>query len=62
MVKSKKSFTWWLGLIIATLTAIATYLSSCSTHTEFSLNADSIEKPNINFSDSTSFNPKFYKK
>lgn len=55
MAKSRKSISWWLGLIIALATALATYLSSCSTSTRFTINADSIEKPQINFSDSTSF-------
>ena len=54
-MKIKKPLSWWLGLIIALATALATYLSSCSTQTRFSIIADSIEQPHINFSDSTSF-------
>lgn len=52
---TKRSFTWWLGLLIALATALATYLSSCSTSTKFSINADTIANPNIQFSDSTKF-------
>ena len=52
---NKKNFSWWLGLFIALATALATYLSSCSTQTKFSIVADSIEQPHINFSDSTTF-------
>lgn len=52
---TKKKFAWWLGLFIAIATALATYLSSCSTQTKFSIVADSIDKPQINFSDSTTF-------
>lgn len=51
----KRSFSWWLGLFIAIATALATYLSSCSTSTKFSINADTIANPNIHFSDSTNF-------
>lgn len=54
-MKIKKSFSWWLGLIIAILSALATYLTSCSTQTRLSIVADTIEKPNISFSDSTKF-------
>lgn len=54
-MKIKKSFSWWLGLIIAILSALATYLTSCSTQTRLSIVADTIEKPNISFSDSTNF-------
>lgn len=52
---TKRSFTWWLGLLIALATALATYLSSCSTSTKFSINADTIANPNIQFTDSTNF-------
>lgn len=52
---SKKKITWWLGLFIALATALATYLSSCSTQTRFSIVADSIQQPHITFSDSTTF-------
>lgn len=52
---SKKQISWWLGLFIAIATALATYLTSCSTQTKFSIVADSIDKPQINFSDSTTF-------
>ena len=52
-MKSKKSLIWWLGLFISLATALATYLSSCSTQTRLSIVADTIEKPNINFTDST---------
>lgn len=52
---NKKALKWWIGLIIAILTAFVSYLSSCSSKTSFSIIADSIEKPNINFSDSTKF-------
>lgn len=51
----KKTFSWWLGLLITIATALVTYLSSCSTQTRFSIVADSIDKPQINFSDSTTF-------
>lgn len=54
-MKIKRSFTWWLGLFIPIATALATYLSSCSTSTKFSINADTIANPNIQFSDSTHF-------
>lgn len=52
---SKKSLCWWLGLFITLATALTTYLTSCSTQTKFSIVADSIENPNIHFSDSTTF-------
>lgn len=52
-MKTKKSLSWWLGLLIAVATALATYLSSCTTTTKFSVNADTISNPNIQFSDST---------
>ena len=52
-MKSKRTLSWWLGLLIALATALATYLSSCSTSTKFSINADTIANPNIHFSDST---------
>lgn len=54
-MKTKKPLVWWLGLIIALATALATYLSSCSTTTKFSINADTIANPNIHFTDSTNF-------
>lgn len=54
-MKIKRSLSWWLGLFIAIATALATYLSSCSTSTKFSINADTIDNPNIHFSDSTNF-------
>ena len=54
-MKIKKPFIWWLGLFIALATALATYLSSCSTSTKFSINADTIANPNIHFTDSTNF-------
>lgn len=54
-MKTKKPFVWWLGLLIAIATALATYLSSCSTTTKFSINADTIANPNIHFTDSTNF-------
>lgn len=54
-MKSKRSLSWWLGLLIALATALVTYLSSCSTSTKFSINADTIANPNIHFSDSTNF-------
>lgn len=50
-----KNFKWWLGLILALLTALATYLSSCTTSTSLSITADEISNPNINFTDSTKF-------
>lgn len=52
---TKRSFSWWLGLFIALATALSTYLSSCSTSTKFSINADTIANPNIQFTDSTNF-------
>ena len=55
---SKKKFNWF-GLFIAT--ALATYLSSCSTQTRFSIVADSIQQPHISFSDSTTFKNPFKK-
>lgn len=54
-MKIKKSFSWWLGLLIALATALSTYLSSCSTSTKLSINADTIANPNIQFTDSTNF-------
>ena len=48
----KKSFNWWLGLLIALLTALATYLASCTTTHSFRVIADSIENPNIIYQDS----------
>lgn len=54
-MKTKKTLIWWLGLFISLATALATYLSSCSTQTRLSIVADTIEKPNITFSDSTKF-------
>lgn len=54
-MKIRRSFSWWLGLFIALATALATYLSSCSSSTKLSINADSIANPNIHFTDSTHF-------
>lgn len=48
----KKTFNWWLGLIIALATALATYLASCTTTHSFRVIADSIENPNIIYQDS----------
>ncbi len=39
--------------IILLLLPLAILMSSCSTKTSFSINADSIERPNIHFTDST---------
>lgn len=52
---NKKNFSWWLGLFIAIASSLATYLSSCSTQTKFSIVADSIEQPHIIYSDSSTF-------
>lgn len=54
MIQKKKDFKFWLGLIIALLTALSAYLySSCTTTHSFSLNADSMENPSLIYSDST---------
>lgn len=50
-----KNLKWWLGLIVAVLTALVTYLSSCTTSTSLSITADEISNPNISFTDSTKF-------
>ena len=48
----KKSLNWWLGLVIALLTALVTYLASCTTTHSFRVVADSIQNPNIIYRDS----------
>ena len=52
MNENKKSFKWWLGLLIALLSALAGYLASCTTTHSFRVVADSIENPNIIYQDS----------
>lgn len=49
---NKKKITWWLGLVLAVLTALATYLASCTTTHSFRVVADKIENPNIVYQDS----------
>lgn len=48
----KERLKWWLGLIVAILTALVAYLASCTTTHSFRVIADSIENPNIIYQDS----------
>ena len=56
---TKKALKWWIVLNISTLIVFLIFLSSCSTQTRLSIVADTIEKPNISFSDSTNFTNPF---
>lgn len=48
----KKKIAWWIGLVLAVLSALAGYLTSCTTTHSFRVVADKIENPNIVYQDS----------